>query len=1365
MKIISETFHEKFKMKRFIAFARPKDPSDIKLANDFIGMTTAQISQQFSLENEFLSIITPFVRESLPDDIKPLEVYKDVMLSEKPSRFLRPNYYIGIRPISEKELFTIYVGLDINEDVEPEKQQTIPPFEVSFRIDEITSFSDLKQIILKSCPFGIKIDCTPVYVFNKQIISSVEHEAESSEKVENSEENDQESCEIVNDDIAIDELLSRVRNSRIVMKCKLDEKSNAKIRHRVNIVKEIQSTEVTYINGLIELLSYWREGFKMQKMLTPEEDNNVFHDIPAIINCHSNFLQSLESRGTTYSAILSDVFLDFSQFFKVSLLYISTYSNIIQFFLKKNKEKDFEMKYKQLATGHVELNSYLITPVQRMPRYILFLRELIKNTPNSHPDAAMLVAASNSLETITRQIEEASTTAENNAKIATIQDYLGMEKFKLFSPSRIAVDSLKVNYIKPKVGKGVLFLFNDLVLATLDNKLSNGCKIIVNKKPKHFRYSLPSSSQIAFAKDKKKEKKPTVLFIAEIENAEKQSKFIHKLNSLQTKYYSKKAEKKRRMFKFESLPLTTTDDFPPLLSSHDGVYSNNMLYVFGGSPLNSNLSIFNLKSGAVTTMPTTIPERKNHSVCIRGRSLIIFGGEGDAENYSDLWSISLDNYRWEKLKATNLPEPRYGAQATIYKNNLIVFGGMNRKKKRFNDICVYDFDTGIWTINKATPGTTPCPRAFHASARINNNWYIFGGSQGKSTILSDLHVLNLDTLTWGPITMNGEEFFMRTEHRMVAIDPFLILVGSSQSMKEVPISVIDTSVNHHRICRSGYNDPPFLSNFVMVTDGENIYIHGGYGRSPKDIYFGLYKVQLPEFISHRIIENSPVDKTTDRERRNLSKAAATTSHANINSVALARARNNTMSHKNYFTVAPQVIINQTGEEHDDNAFDAEVLKEIAQLPEPAPQAPLPPLPNNARKKTENTIKEKPEIEKRNLNPSLFVARKRAVTRSNVTFSHSRKQGSYQIDDDDTTTDTEDMLGAAKEFLANNSRSDHPESKGEKKQEIKSEEGPQNFEDQTVEFKQEEQQEKEMAPTGFEKQENARNDQEVIIEIIIEEEEEEEEEEIFETGLIPEEIKQEEPQQEEHQQEEHQQEEHQQEEPQQEEHQQVVPQQEVPQQEEHQQEEPQKEVPQQEEPQQEEHQQEEPKQEELKQEEPKPISSHLQTPVKQPPDQIPKSLATSMPSHSKTLGEYDEETLCRQIGVDLSFLLGFQKTILTRKLKKLWEIQTENEKIQEKIDEFIESAQNTANDENEQEITIFAKFKDERNGNIFVEKISSVNSSLENIINIGSNRAGREITKLNVFVHGSKIEASQSTINEAVNDVKHDNSTHCFFYFE
>ena len=56
--------------------------------------------------------------------------------------------------------------------------------------------------------------------------------------------------------------------------------------------------------------------------------------------------------------------------------------------------------------GGLVLPAYLIMPVQRVPRYILFARDLLKSTPQWHPDAPLLRSALGVLEEQTARINQ-----------------------------------------------------------------------------------------------------------------------------------------------------------------------------------------------------------------------------------------------------------------------------------------------------------------------------------------------------------------------------------------------------------------------------------------------------------------------------------------------------------------------------------------------------------------------------------------------------------------------------------------------------------------------------------------------------------------------------------------------------------------------------------------------------------------------------------------------------------------------------------------------------------------------------------------------------------------------------------------------
>jgi FYVE/RhoGEF/PH domain-containing protein 5/6 len=77
-----------------------------------------------------------------------------------------------------------------------------------------------------------------------------------------------------------------------------------------------------------------------------------------------------------------------------------------------NAEKDpvFAEMLKTLrrdgAPGTMDIRSYLITPVQRLPRYELLMREVLSSTPPTHPDHVALVAVQGNIVSVNKAINE-----------------------------------------------------------------------------------------------------------------------------------------------------------------------------------------------------------------------------------------------------------------------------------------------------------------------------------------------------------------------------------------------------------------------------------------------------------------------------------------------------------------------------------------------------------------------------------------------------------------------------------------------------------------------------------------------------------------------------------------------------------------------------------------------------------------------------------------------------------------------------------------------------------------------------------------------------------------------------------------------
>jgi len=74
---------------------------------------------------------------------------------------------------------------------------------------------------------------------------------------------------------------------------------------------------------------------------------------------------------------------------------------------------------------NLELGSFLILPVQRIPRYVLLLTDLISNTANTHEDYSLLNESLTLMKTVADELDYAIQDEENRNKCFEIQKLLG----------------------------------------------------------------------------------------------------------------------------------------------------------------------------------------------------------------------------------------------------------------------------------------------------------------------------------------------------------------------------------------------------------------------------------------------------------------------------------------------------------------------------------------------------------------------------------------------------------------------------------------------------------------------------------------------------------------------------------------------------------------------------------------------------------------------------------------------------------------------------------------------------------------------------------------------------------------------------
>eukprot|EP01105_Mastigella_eilhardi_P019625 TRINITY_DN4633_c0_g1_i2.p1 TRINITY_DN4633_c0_g1~~TRINITY_DN4633_c0_g1_i2.p1 ORF type:complete len:390 (+),score=87.26 TRINITY_DN4633_c0_g1_i2:616-1785(+) len=183
-------------------------------------------------------------------------------------------------------------------------------------------------------------------------------------------------------------------------------------------------------------------------------------------------LQSLEERMKAWNStqLMGDLFLKLLPFLRIYSIYTSNYersSSTCQELLEHNPA--FHAFCNDKATNEARchlapLNSFLILPVQRIPRYRLLLEDLVKHTAPAHPDYKHLEESLVTINQVAKEVNEEMKAQEARKKLLDMQARVG-SCFQLVAPHRVFVREGLVWKVCRKTNKRRTFLlFNDLLI-------------------------------------------------------------------------------------------------------------------------------------------------------------------------------------------------------------------------------------------------------------------------------------------------------------------------------------------------------------------------------------------------------------------------------------------------------------------------------------------------------------------------------------------------------------------------------------------------------------------------------------------------------------------------------------------------------------------------------------------------------------------------------------------------------------------------------------------------------------------------------------------------------------------------------------
>eukprot|EP01094_Clydonella_sp_ATCC50884_P025063 TRINITY_DN6443_c0_g1_i2.p1 TRINITY_DN6443_c0_g1~~TRINITY_DN6443_c0_g1_i2.p1 ORF type:complete len:947 (-),score=250.26 TRINITY_DN6443_c0_g1_i2:295-3135(-) len=245
--------------------------------------------------------------------------------------------------------------------------------------------------------------------------------------------------------------------------------------YRAKVAREILATETDYNQNLRLLLHAFvvplcelNTGEKWEQQLS-----SIRSQIQIILAYGMQLLKEMKPRVAEWNhrQRLGDVFLRITDYMKVYTQYVRDFSPLMDTIVAEKKSKGSSLRSKlaeleeqdEVKSRGLPFESYLILPVQRIPRYEMLLNDMLNHTSESHPDFENLHKAKHKMTDVGAYVNARQRDFEALAKVVEVDHKFGELEGLVKSHRKLLREGDLSKY--PRGGRKFrCFLFNDLIL-------------------------------------------------------------------------------------------------------------------------------------------------------------------------------------------------------------------------------------------------------------------------------------------------------------------------------------------------------------------------------------------------------------------------------------------------------------------------------------------------------------------------------------------------------------------------------------------------------------------------------------------------------------------------------------------------------------------------------------------------------------------------------------------------------------------------------------------------------------------------------------------------------------------------------------
>ncbi|KAG8048883.1 hypothetical protein GUJ93_ZPchr0009g1417 [Zizania palustris] len=332
--------------------------------------------------------------------------------------------------------------------------------------------------------------------------------------------------------------------------------------------------------------------------------------------------------------------------------------------------------------------------------------------------------------------------------------------------------------------------------------------------------------------------------------------------------------------------ITTYDQWTQLIVSgplpkprykHGAAMVQEKMYVLGGNHNGrylGDMQVLDLKSlswskleakaqpgSSELTGTVTLAPYAGHSLVPWGNKILSLAGHTREPTESlTVKEFDPQTCTWSTLRTYGRsPSSRVGQSVTLVGETLVVFGGEGNGRSLLNDLHILDLETMTWDEFETTC-TPPSPRSEHAAACYDDRYLLIFGGGSHSTCFSDLHLLDMQTMEWSRPEQQGIAPEPRAGHAGVTVGENWFITGGGNSKKGVPETLVLNMSTFVWSVITGFEGraPPTSEGSSLVRhtiNGEDFLVSfGGYsGRYSNEVY-ALKPSRKPSLPSGQISE-------------------------------------------------------------------------------------------------------------------------------------------------------------------------------------------------------------------------------------------------------------------------------------------------------------------------------------------------------------------------------------------------------------------------------------------------------------------------------------------------------------------------------